>query len=231
MNLKTSNSHASSHYYDWERTDAIDFLLKNVGDSNLIKNVLELGCGTAKTASLLMKSLPIKSYKGIEKKTNAAEKAGEILTQVVMADFEDMIKTKDYQGLNNDRYDLIVLLDVLEHLIDPWTAMNILTSWLNEGGYVLCSIPNAGNYYVLKKLFLNRFDYEDRGILDKTHLRFFTFSTINNLFNQCGLTIEKRTTNSDLYILKLKIFNILTFGVFNKQFVRQFILIARKAAH
>ena len=86
--------------------------------------------------------------------------------------------------------DTILCLDVLEHLIDPWGVTRQLAELLPKGGAIVASIPNIRHYkLVLALLFKGDFRYRDAGILDSTHLRFFTRETACELFEQAGLKI------------------------------------------
>ena len=80
--------------------------------------------------------------------------------------------------------------DVLEHLIDPGDVLRRAAKWLSPTGYVLASIPNIAHVSILFELVNGRFDYRSLGLLDETHLRFFTKGSIFKLFGEAGLTIE-----------------------------------------
>jgi len=87
-----------------------------------------------------------------------------------------------------ERYDAIVLGDVLEHVNDPWSQLSDLASLLcHADTKVIISIPNIAHIVPRLKLLFGRFEYEDRGILDRTHLRFFTRQTALDLFRGSGL--------------------------------------------
>jgi 2-polyprenyl-3-methyl-5-hydroxy-6-metoxy-1,4-benzoquinol methylase len=97
-------------------------------------------------------------------------------------------------------FDAIVYGDVLEHLIDPLRVLVELDRSLAPGGFVIISVPNIAHLYIRLLLLLGRFDYIDRGILDQTHLRFFTARSLRALIADAGLTIERFTaTPAPLY--------------------------------
>jgi hypothetical protein len=79
--------------------------------------------------------------------------------------------------------------DVLEHLRDPWAALFRLRDCLKDGGTVVASIPNIANYKIIKKLLFTDWRYEPGGILDHTHLRFFTRRSVEDLFRNAGFEI------------------------------------------
>lgn len=86
-------------------------------------------------------------------------------------------------------FDKIVLLDVLEHLYDPQASLTFLCRFLKKDGMVLCSLPNVTHGSVKLKLLMNTFDYTDKGIMDASHIRFFTRKSSVDLFSKCNLSI------------------------------------------
>lgn len=89
------------------------------------------------------------------------------------------------------RFDCVVLNDVLEHLADPWSALRQTHGVLTAQGTVVASIPNVRHYRVVWPLVVRgRWTYQDAGILDRTHLRFFTASSIEDMFHSTGYTID-----------------------------------------
>lgn len=87
-------------------------------------------------------------------------------------------------------YDAVVLGDVLEHMPSPGTALSRLVELQPSGSRFIISVPNIANLWVRLHLLMGRFDYADRGILDRTHLRFFTRKTLTALVNDAGLNIR-----------------------------------------
>ncbi len=97
-------------------------------------------------------------------------------------------------------FEAILFGDVLEHLIDPLRVLVELNRCLAPGGFVIVSVPNIAHLYIRLLLLLGRFDYIDRGILDHTHLRFFTARSLRALLADAGLAIERFTaTPAPLY--------------------------------
>ena len=98
--------------------------------------------------------------------------------------------------------DVILCMDVLEHLVDPWAVLQKLTPLLANKGVIIASIPNIQHYRVLKDLvFRGKFEYQEDGILDRTHLRFFTRRSAIGLMTSTGLTVQNV---QDLHYLKKK---------------------------
>jgi 2-polyprenyl-3-methyl-5-hydroxy-6-metoxy-1,4-benzoquinol methylase len=97
-------------------------------------------------------------------------------------------------------FDVIVYGDVLEHLIDPLRVLVELDRSLASGGHVIISVPNVAHLWIRLLLLVGRFDYLDRGILDQTHLRFFTERSLRAMLADAGLSISRFTaTPAPLY--------------------------------
>jgi SAM-dependent methyltransferase len=88
------------------------------------------------------------------------------------------------------RPDCVIFADVLEHVVDPWGALRLWQQALKPGGTVVISLPNASHREVMSELVQGRLRYKDAGVLDRTHLRFFTRETAIELVEQAGLRIK-----------------------------------------
>jgi 2-polyprenyl-3-methyl-5-hydroxy-6-metoxy-1,4-benzoquinol methylase len=97
------------------------------------------------------------------------------------------METADLSDLG--KFDVIVCADVLEHLTDPAAALARLKAALAPGGRILASIPNVAHYGVRLRLLAGRFEYTETGILDRTHLRFFTRASAKRLFEDAGFEV------------------------------------------
>lgn len=104
--------------------------------------------------------------------------------EVIVADLADAVLTL------SGPFDAIVYGDVLEHLGDPLSALRSVNQSLAPGGLVVVSVPNVAHVWVRVSLLLGSFDYTDRGILDRTHLRFFTRRTLLTMLTQAGLAVD-----------------------------------------
>ncbi len=89
-----------------------------------------------------------------------------------------------------DEYDIIVAADVLEHLADPEFVLSRLKRYLKRGGLLVVSLPNVANVYVRANLLLGRFPYHTKGLLDRSHLHFYTLATMRNLLRKTGWVVE-----------------------------------------
>ena len=123
------------------------------------------------------------SVTALERDPELAARARGRCKEVVVADLESA------PPLLHGPFDAIVYGDVLEHLSDPGAVLRALDQTLAPGGTVIVSVPNVAHLWVRLSLLAGRFDYADRGILDRTHLRFFTRRTLRELLRAAGLTV------------------------------------------
>jgi SAM-dependent methyltransferase len=153
--------------------------------------ILELGCSTGATGGELKEALGATYYAGIESDSEAAQRARAQLDQVYCADVEKTALAD--MGLQPGSFDLLLALDVLEHLYDPWDVLAGLVQMLQPQGHVAVSVPNVQNVSVLTNLARGRWTYENAGLLDATHLRFFALEGIEQLLIGAGLTLVHTT--------------------------------------
>lgn len=153
-------------------------------------DVLDAGCGFATTSAYIRERG--NRVWGIESNPEAARVARTRLDHVVKADLQAI------SSIGAQRFDVIIFADVLEHL--PWPART-LTQYLGllkRNGTVIVSLPNVGLWSVRFGLLFGRFQYDDSGVLDRTHLRFFTRGTAVDLLRSAGLQPIRRTYNPGL---------------------------------
>jgi 2-polyprenyl-3-methyl-5-hydroxy-6-metoxy-1,4-benzoquinol methylase len=127
---------------------------------------------------------------GIEADPDLAEAGRAYCERMVVSDLD-----RDLPELD-ETFDVIVYGDVLEHLVDPLRTVQGLDRWLAPGGRVVVSVPNVAHLLIRLSLLVGRFDYIDRGILDRTHLRFFTERSLRRLLAAAGLVIVRRTATA-----------------------------------
>ncbi|MCW2756665.1 MAG: hypothetical protein JWO46_411, partial [Nocardioidaceae bacterium] len=105
------------------------------------------------------------------------------------------------ESLDRD-FDYIVAGDILEHVVEPHELLTDLREHLAPGGEILVSVPNFGHWYPRGRIMVGRFDYDQRGPLDRGHIRFFTRRSIQNLFDACGLRVlERQTVGTPIHTL------------------------------
>ena len=116
--------------------------------------------------------------------------ANEVFERYFSADLDEGISTV-VEKLDGQRFDRVLLLDVLEHLKSPETILERGARRVESGRFVIVSVPNVANIWVRMMLLFGQFNYQERGLLDKTHLRFFTRKSARRLLEENGYTIEQ----------------------------------------
>ena len=163
------------------RVEIVSFLNEQPGV------VLDIGCGGGATGKLIKEKFPGTRVIGIELNSHAAAHARQVLDTVICESI-DAINLEDHLG--NLQVDTVLLLDVLEHLYDPWHALRRIHGWLRRGTRVIACVPNIRNICTLDQLAGGHWDYDKNGPLDITHLRFFTKGTLRELFEQTGYQVR-----------------------------------------
>lgn len=187
--------------------------------------VLEIGCGSGATLGWLRRRKGATHTVGVEIFEAAAESARRHTDEVHCLDYERVCLP-----VGSGEFDLILCLDVLEHMVDPWRVIDRLVSQhLVPGGTLIVSLPNVRHYSVVLPLLLQgRWDYQDAGLLDRTHLRFFTRGTAIRLLSRAQLeSVHCRGAGFEWPSRKV-IFNALTAGIFREFLTYQYLLAARK---
>jgi 2-polyprenyl-3-methyl-5-hydroxy-6-metoxy-1,4-benzoquinol methylase len=205
----------SSGYHDGTRLDAIALLPAH------LDRVIEIGCGTGATLVELKRQGRCNWVGGVELASEPAQIASERLDRFWKANIE----TLDLD-IARASLDAILCLDVLEHLIDPWSTLKRLTAFLKPNGTAIISVPNIRNYRVLSSLMLHgRWDYQPTGIMDRTHLRFFTRKTAIELMTGAGLAIDHTIPLMHLKRWKIKwLLQRLAYSRLDEFYAEQFLL-------
>lgn len=157
-------------------------------------NVLDVGCGRGGFGRTLRTVLGtdavILGVDAVEDNV-ASARVGHGYDDVLHGYFPEVLP----RGLR--QFDLITFLDVLEHMLDPWSTLAHAHSMLTPGGRVVAAIPSIQVYTLIRSLLKGRWDYTDMGTLDRTHVRFFTRSTMVEMFEGAGFVVEEcRGVNS-----------------------------------
>jgi O-antigen biosynthesis protein len=121
---------------------------------------------------------------GVEPYEEAAKKASEVLNRVYIGFIEDFFRNNQ-----EEQFDVIVFGDVLEHLTDPIGVLRQSKNFLIDGGIVVASIPNIAHFSIRAMMLEGRWEYSDLGILDRTHLKFFTRDSLIDLFSESGYKV------------------------------------------
>jgi SAM-dependent methyltransferase len=165
-------------YYHGTRDELLPFIPRDVG------TVLEVGCADGNFGRLL-KNRGAREVWGVEIVASVAEQARRTLDRVLIGDVTNLI-----DELPDAYFDLVVFNDVLEHMVDPYLVLTKMKSKVSSSGVVISSIPNIRYYPVLRELLLHKkWEYEESGILDYTHLRFFTVKSIVAMYERLGYTV------------------------------------------
>ena len=143
---------------------------------------LDVGCSKGFIAQSLQ-DCNFKFY-GIEYNKEDAKEAKKYYREIKIADLDNK---KIFYGKNF--FDVIIMADIIEHLKDSLGIVKYFTKFLKKDGIMIISTANVANIYVRLRLLAGNFDYDDRGIMDRTHLRFFTLKTFRKLAKAAGLKI------------------------------------------
>jgi 2-polyprenyl-3-methyl-5-hydroxy-6-metoxy-1,4-benzoquinol methylase len=171
-------SDAGSHYYAGTRAELRAFLPEKYN------RVLEVGCARGGFRANLLESAEVW---GIEPFPEVAEAAKGRLNRVLIGTYEDV-----QQQLPDGAFDLVICNDVIEHMADDLGFLRSIRSKMQQGGYLMGSVPNMRNLPVLRALLFDKqWEYQNDGVLDRTHLRFYTIKSFPNLLQRAGFDAIK----------------------------------------
>lgn len=179
-----AGEHADNVYWADVDPDAPNnahaFSLELVGRN---KRVLELGpAAGAFTRALVAQGCQVVA---IEVDPAAARMVEPVAERVIVGSVADPAVLAS--AIDDERFDVVVAGDVLEHLADPLSALKAARGALRPGGYVVLSLPNVAHADVKLQLLAGRFAYQDTGLLDRTHLHFFTLESVEEMVRDAGL--------------------------------------------
>lgn len=167
-----------SGYFQVERHEMLQYVPQEAG------TILDVGCGCGNFSELLKKSRPVEVW-GVELDKQAANVAASKLDRVICAAFDSGLE------LPSQSFDCIIFNDVLEHMVDPFSALLYAKKLLRDGGVVVASIPNVRYFATIWDLLVHKnWKYGEWGVLDRTHLRFFTCRSIISTFSDLGYQVE-----------------------------------------
>lgn len=177
--------------------------------------ILEVGCGDGATGALALQEKKCSVYCGVELSPTAARRARGKITQVVAGDVEKL-----ELPWSPGTFDVLILSEVLEHFVDPWAVLEKLRPLMKSGGRVLASSPNVAHYKVLLMLFRGNWVLADSGLMDRTHLRWFTPISYRELFESTGFRVDVVRELTPL-TKKSCVANLLTLGFLKHLFIVQ----------
>lgn len=175
------DENASYAYYE-----DINLGLLRMWGSRRNLRVLDVGCGFATTSDQIQKLG--NEVTGIESSSVACATAAKRITRVIEGDLAST-------DLGDTRFDAIIFADVLEHVPWPLGVLRRYLQWLTPAGSIFVSLPNVGLWSVRLSHLAGRWEYADTGVLDRTHLRFFTRRSARWLLREAGLTPMRTTYN------------------------------------
>jgi 2-polyprenyl-3-methyl-5-hydroxy-6-metoxy-1,4-benzoquinol methylase len=206
-------------YYGTHRTEMLKYIPSGA------VHILEVGCGEGNFCRLLKRKS--NEVWGLEINTEAAQKAEKICDKVLIGSFDEI-----YPQLPAGYFDCVVFNDVLEHLYDPWTTVKQVRTLLSERGVLVTSIPNFRyiSNIITEILFQKDFQYKpEGGILDDTHIRFFTSKSMLRMFREAGYEVVTHEGLRPCKSWKEKLFISLSLGFLKDARYKQFATVARAA--
>ncbi len=181
-------------YYDSYNPDLLKFIPPDATD------VMEIGCGEGALCEAYRRINPNVYWVGIEPNCEAADRAefpGRC-DDVIRRTWKEVQLDDDMEpyGLylpseqhKPGEHTVLIMGDVLEHMVDPWDCLETEVGWLPPGSTVLASVPNVQHWSVIRDLLNGKWEYTDSGLMDRTHLRFFTLDSIRKMFADAGLQV------------------------------------------
>ena len=215
----------ATSYFEYERPEMLEMIPEQA------RRVLDVGCGSGRFGRLVKRERGAEVW-GVEPSMRACREAEHCLDHVIHAEFGASLT------LPKNVFDVVVFNDVLEHMINPWAALQLAKQLLTETGAVVASIPSIRHFPTVWRLVVGKeWRYQDAGTLDRTHLRFFTRQTIEELFLDSGYQIclirgisPFHSMNGDNRLWHyFKVLNLLTFGYISDMKFLQYAVRAQPA--
>ena len=198
-------------YYDHIRSDIFPLLPPDA------RRIVDVGCSAGGTLAWLRKRYPNAHTIGLE---GNSDLKNEISRNADEAHIVDL--TKEIPDLGKP--DLMLFLDILEHLPDPETVLRRITDQLSPDGTIIVSVPNVAHLSVaLPLIIFGAFQYRDAGILDRTHLRFFVQQSAVELLSKAGFTVDRGLLGG-IDGPRARMADRLTLGLLRRRLTKQFIL-------
>lgn len=211
-----SKTEPVSGYYENPRQEMLKFVPLKA------KTTLEFGCGCGNFSELIKNKYDSECW-GVEMNSQAAKTASEKLHRVINENAHQSLSQ-----IPEKYFDCIIFNDVLEHMADPYSLLIGVKSKLKPSGVIIASIPNVRFWRNLKQFAVyGKWEYKDTGVLDKTHLRFFTYSSLVKMFNQLDYDLLTIEGLRPIKSIAFSIMNMCVFNRFKDAKFRQFACVAR----
>jgi O-antigen biosynthesis protein len=214
--INPSYPDSNADYYNYYRTD----LTKLIPDGPNM--VMDLGCASGQLGRSLLELNKARHLVGVELFEPAAKEARKYYDVVYVADIDTL-------RLDYDKdFDVVICGDILEHLKEPLSILRQIHAWLKNDGLIICSVPNIRYWRILKDLVLKgEWKYEASGILDHTHLRFFTVRSFKRLLAEACFKVVNETMLYVDYGKKMAL-KRMSMGLLDEFYAYQLLLSARK---
>jgi O-antigen biosynthesis protein len=180
------------------------------------QQVVDFGCATGYFAHLLTQKHCLVT--GVEINPEAAETAKKYCQEVIVADL-DFVSVREI--LRDRQFDVAVFGDVLEHLRNPWQVLQDTKQILKEDGYIVASIPNIAHGAIRLALLQGKFEYTEFGILDNTHLRFFTRKTVEDLLENSGYLLKNIESTKLPFLTKSNLVPQININDFDREMIKK----------
>ncbi len=171
---------------DMSSNNSQSLILRNIKPNS---KVLEFGPSNGYMTKYLKKELNCTVYI-VEKDQDAGNEASQYADQYLIGRYGDIEKYTWSFSWSNIEFDYIIFADVLEHLYNPYNVLKAATNLLKKTGSILISIPNISHNSIIIDLINNKFEYSDLGLLDNTHIRFFTRGSLLNMVKDANLYVH-----------------------------------------
>ncbi len=205
-----------TNYYSYIRPEIVFFVPQN------IRTIIDIGCGQGTFLKSVKEKTRAETW-GVEVINEIANRAKNQADKIILGRIEDTL-----DSIPDDYFDCITFNDVLEHLLEPSDVLKMIKPKLSDKGIIIASIPNVRYYSNLYELLIKKdWKYKDAGILDSTHLRFFTKKSMKRLFEEAGYNLIMQEGINKTHSKKFQLFNLFTVGVFNDTKYEQFVCIAK----
>lgn len=219
MTMNTSQDRITEYdrkpmdYFEQPRSELIDYVPIDA------KLILDVGCANGTFGDALKKERDCTVW-GIEPVKAAAAVAANRLDVVIQAEF-----SRELPQIHGKRFDAILFNDVLEHIQDPESVLEVAKTFVRNGGYIIASIPNVLYWPVMYQLLRHGdWEYADSGVLDRTHLRFFTKKSISRMFRDCGYEISVIDGINSIADWRLRILNMISLNHLTNWRFMQFVV-------
>ncbi|MBC8122391.1 MAG: class I SAM-dependent methyltransferase [Gemmatimonadaceae bacterium] len=201
-------------YFQCQRPEMLPYIPREA------VRILDVGCGAGEFGRSLKAARAVEVW-GVEMDASAATAATRYLDHVLCEPFDPMLH------LPTRGFDCIIFNDVLEHLVDPFAALIYARELLGDNGVVVCSIPNVRFWQNMKHLLIDKdWQYTEHGILDRTHLRFFTRRSILSTFDNLEYNVTRIEGINPSLSRKFRLLNWLLFNQIADMRYLQFAVVA-----